>query len=276
MPYLVVYFLPPSRPHLRKGQGDVGPALSNSPTARHPVGTEEVTVSSRTKRARAAARAQARRRRQRITLIGIAVVVALLITGGLILLGTGRSSNTADLSSDVPTGFTDEGFPYRGSPDAPVKIIEFSDYLCPHCRDFNLETAPRIDETFVATGKVQYINHYFALGPNRIPIVEAAYCAADQGKFWEYHHTLFANQGRFQRADLIGYARQLGLDVETFTQCLDSGKHRQAIEAAIQSAQELGVNATPTFLINGQMLRGAYPFEIFQQVIEQALAGAGL
>ncbi len=237
-------------------------------------------MSSQTKRARAAARARARRRRQRIILVGIIVVTALLITGGLILLGTGRGERgggeeTVGLNPNVPTGFTDEGFPYRGSPDAPVKIVEFSDYLCPHCRDFNLETAPRIDEAFVATGKVQYINHYFALGPDRIPIVEAAYCAADQDKFWEYHHTLFVNQGRVQRADLIGYARDLGLDVDTFTQCLDSQKHRQAIEAAIRSAQQLGVDATPTFLVNGQLLRGAYPFEVFQQVIEQVLAGAG-
>ena len=106
---------------------------------------------------------------------------------------------------------------------------------------------------------------------------EASECAADQDAFWEYHDKLFEsqngeNQGAFNKDNLKAFAADLGLDTETFNECLDSGKHTQAVQEATQIAQSIGVSSTPAFLINGTPMLGAQPFESFQQVIDKALA----
>ena len=102
---------------------------------------------------------------------------------------------------------------------------------------------------------------------------EAAECADDQGKFWEYHDLIWANRS-VDLDSLKGYAAQLGLDTTAFNDCLDSGKHASEVEKDYQDGQSYGVTATPTFFINGQLLRGAKPFESFKTVIDAALAAA--
>jgi protein-disulfide isomerase len=177
-------------------------------------------------------------------------------------------------------GLTAEGYPYLGSPDAPVKMFEYTDYFCGHCAYFALEKVPLIEEEYVATGKVQYIMQYYALGQDaRLSVVEAGACAADQGHFFEYQRALFSNQQELgntpvdQWKDLLmQYAGQVGLDVATFEDCWEQMPHQEQILASINDARQKGVGSTPAFLINGQLVVGNQPYEQFQAVIEQALS----
>ena len=166
---------------------------------------------------------------------------------------------------------------FMGDPDAPITIIEFADFQCPYCGRFFAETKPQIDETYMQSGKVRFAYFNFAfLGPESNWAAEAAECAADQNKFWEYHDKLYSsqsgeNQGAFNKDNLKKYAEELGLDTSAFNECLDSGKYTQLIQDESNMASSIGVRSTPTFLINGQAVVGAQPFEIFEQTIDSLL-----
>ena len=108
-----------------------------------------------------------------------------------------------------------------------------------------------------------------------LPAAEAARCAGDHGRFWEYHDLLFVAQPAFSRTELEGYAARLGLPAEAFAQCLDSGKHRDAALADAAEARAAGIRGTPTFIVNGKRLVGAQPFEVFRDAIQQALNDGG-
>ena len=166
---------------------------------------------------------------------------------------------------------------FKGDPDAPVTIIEFADFQCPYCGRFFAETKPQIDEQYMQSGKVRFAYFNFAfLGPESNWAAEAAECAADQNKFWEYHDKLYdsqsgENQGAFNKDNLKKFAEELGLDTSAFNECLDSGKYTQLIQDESSLASSIGVRSTPTFLINGQAVVGAQPYEIFQQTIDSLL-----
>ncbi len=232
-----------------------------------------------------------KKRRQTLAVIAVSVVAVLAIIVMFVLSRSGDSdkepaaeldTGVVDSVGEAATNLTAEGYPYRGSPDAPVKMFEYSDYFCGHCATFSLEKAPQIEEAYVATGKVQYIAQYYALGLDaRLSIVEAAACAADQGRFFEYQRALFVDQQKLgttpvdQWGDLLSrYAQQLGLDTATFDSCWEQTLHREQILTSINDARQKGVGGTPAFLINGELLVGNQPFEQFQAVIEEALAEA--
>ncbi|MGH7409276.1 MAG: DsbA family protein [Candidatus Methylomirabilales bacterium] len=161
-----------------------------------------------------------------------------------------------------------------GSASAPVTMVEFSDFQCSFCRKFWAETLPRLKETYINTGRVRFAYQHFAvLGEHSFAAAQAAECAREQEKFWPYHDKLFESQGglAFTNAKLKRYARELGLEVGAFTQCLDSGKYRQKVEEETRLGLKLGARGTPTFFLNGRMLPGAQPFEVFQAAIEEAL-----
>lgn len=134
-----------------------------------------------------------------------------------------------------------------------------------------------IDENYVTSGSVRFGYWNFAfLGEESQWAAEAAECAADQNKFWEYHDKLFTsqngeNQGAFAKENLKKFAAEIGLDSGQFNQCLDSGKHTELVQADTALAQQIGVQSTPSFLVNGSPLVGAVPFEQFQNLIEPAL-----
>jgi protein-disulfide isomerase len=134
-----------------------------------------------------------------------------------------------------------------------------------------------IDDNYVNKGNVRFGYWNFAfLGEESTWAAEAAECAADQNKFWEYHDKLFAsqngeNQGAFAKANLKQFASELGLDSGAFNECLDSGKHTEQVKTDTATAQQIGVQSTPSFLVNGTPLVGAVPFENFQKLIEQGL-----
>jgi protein-disulfide isomerase len=174
-------------------------------------------------------------------------------------------------------------------PNAPVKIVEYSDYQCPLCKRFADETEQLIVDNYVATGKVYFIYRSmdnFISDNIRLGKTEsrdssmAAYCAADQGMFWEYKDSLFANWmgedvGSFTIKRLTAMAESIGLDMDQFKNCLKSGKYFDQVKQDGLDGQAAGINGTPSFFINGELLLGAQPYETFQQAIEAALKAAG-
>ena len=159
-----------------------------------------------------------------------------------------------------------------GSANAPVTIVEFSDFQCSFCKKFWADTLPKVKETHIKKGQVRFVYRHFAiLGKHSVQAAQGAECAGKQGKFWEYHDRLFANQGglAFTDSKLKQYARELRLNVRAFTQCLDSAKYKETVEGETAVAGFLGARGTPTFFVNGRLLVGAQPFEVFQSVIEE-------
>ncbi len=167
-----------------------------------------------------------------------------------------------------------------GDPNAPVKIVEYADFQCPYCLRYWQETEPQIIDNYVKTGKVYYEYRSVGdfIGPESGAAAQAAYCAGDQGKFWQYHDTLFShwtgeNVGDFADSKLTAFAAALGLDQAAFDSCLHSGKYASRLEQDVNNAKADGVQATPSFLINGTLMEGAQPYSAFQQAIEAALQG---
>ncbi|MBU0958323.1 MAG: DsbA family protein [Nanoarchaeota archaeon] len=162
----------------------------------------------------------------------------------------------------------------KGESDAPVTIIEFSDYECPFCGRFYTETLPQIRARYIDTGKVKYVFRDFPLSfhPNAQKAAEAAECAGEQGKYFEMHDKLFDNQQALDVNSLKNYASQIDLDMGEFNSCLDSGKMAEEISKDLRDGQAAGVQGTPAFFINGRLVSGAQPFAAFQQAIEAELA----
>lgn len=165
----------------------------------------------------------------------------------------------------------DAGRPARGPDNAPVTIIEFSDFECPYC----LQAKSTMDRVLAAYGdRIRFVYRHYPLPnhPNAVPAAEASMCAADQDRFWPFHDHLFANQSQLSAEGLKRHAATLGLDTAAFNACFDSRKYQPQIEEDMAAAEAAGVSGTPAFFINGRLLGGAQPFEAFQRVIEDELS----
>ena len=169
---------------------------------------------------------------------------------------------------------TTEGAPIRGAVDGPVTIVEFSDFECPFCK----QTHPTLKQVLERyPGKVRLAYRDFPLDsihPQARRAAEAARCAQDQGKFWEYHDVLFTQSPQLALEDLRRYAGQVGLDVTKFDSCLAAGVHKAALQRDLDEGNRLGITGTPAFFINGRTLSGAQPLEAFTRLIEEELARA--
>jgi predicted DsbA family dithiol-disulfide isomerase len=161
--------------------------------------------------------------------------------------------------------------PVQGPVDAGVTVVEFSDYLCPVCRRSH-EISQKIRQTYA--GRIRWVFKDYPLKqhPGADKLAEAAHCAGEQEKFWEFQDQIFAASKKPEFEDLKGYARQLGLDIDRFTQCYESSKYHSHIEKDILTAWEAGVGSTPSFIINGKLKPGSMPFEEFIQIIDEELA----
>ncbi|HUS94804.1 MAG TPA: thioredoxin domain-containing protein [Patescibacteria group bacterium] len=169
-----------------------------------------------------------------------------------------------------------------GDPNAPVTIIEFTDYQCPYCSRHSLDTLPRIISEMVDTGRVFYAQKDLPLDqlhPNARIAASAARCAADQDAYWEMHDTLFTQQSEWAEAGssvnelFVSYATGHGLDDVAFSDCLESGQHDAAVEANAQEANSLGISGTPFFFVDGYPLNGARPYEHFELAVQYAEEG---
>ncbi len=163
--------------------------------------------------------------------------------------------------------------PFLGDEDAPVTMIEWSDFECPFCGRFYSQTEEQLIQQYVDTGKVKFVYRDFPLSfhPNAQKAAEAGECADEQGKFWEMHDLLFEQGVQGGVAGFKQYAQQIGLDTAEFSQCLDSGAMASEVQNDFNDGQRVGISGTPGFIINGQLVSGAQPFQVFQQVIEGAL-----
>ncbi|MDO8551337.1 MAG: DsbA family protein [bacterium] len=177
------------------------------------------------------------------------------------------------LSSETMAKLAQSGWS-KGNKDAKVTIVEFSDFECPFCGRYNTGTYPQIDKDYIQTNKIHYVFQHFPLPmhPNAQKSAEAAECAGEQGKFWEMHDKLFANQTSLSITDLKKYAADLGLKTSTFNSCLDSGKEADKVKSGTSLGQGVNVSGTPAFFINGQLISGAQPYQAFKTVIDQELA----
>lgn len=169
-----------------------------------------------------------------------------------------------------------------GNPDAKVTVVDFSNYLCGHCRDHANDVFPLIKRDYIDTGKVRYIFRDFPFGgqENVIRAGEAAACAADSNLYVEYHEALFRAQ--MQWAGLSGQALdnyfadlagQIGMAPATFSQCLKSGSKRAGVLADQKLAGELGLTGTPSFFVNGEKYTGQRSYDSWREILDKALAG---
>lgn len=202
--------------------------------------------------------------RQRNIWLGIISLVAVAVVVVLIVVNSGPVGEIRD-GKVVQRNQVDRNS--MGDPTAPIKVEEFSDFQCPYCRLFADEEEQAIIDNYVNTGKVYFTYTPFSfLDGNAIDgesksAAQAAYCAADQNKFWEYHDVLFANQnsenaGDFADKRLIAFAEKLGLDMGAFRSCYNGNTYRQQVLDDLTRGRSLGVSATPTFFINGTKVQG--------------------
>ncbi len=186
-------------------------------------------------------------------------------------LHTLRQRYTVTVALSPPTvAVSADDDPSLGPADAPVTIIEFSDFQCPFCRRAQ-PTLKRLLREY--KGMIRLVYRDFPLRrihPQAQKAAEAAQCAAEQQRFWPYHDTLFAATS-LQVADLKRYAQELGLNMTQFNTCLDSGKYAAEVQRDLQDGLQAGVNATPSFFINGRPLTGAVPYERFKELIDGVL-----
>ena len=176
--------------------------------------------------------------------------------------------------------------PFKGDKNAKLTLIEFSDYQCPFCSRHFRETLPQLERDYIKAGKVKYVFRDFpieSIHREAFKASEAANCASEQGKYWEMHHRLFANQRALGLKDLPQHAQALGLDVATFQKCLDSGKEATEVRGDMADGQRVGVKGTPTFFLGVtepgsnmlkavKVLRGAQSYATFRAAIESLLS----
>jgi protein-disulfide isomerase len=165
-----------------------------------------------------------------------------------------------------------QGAPVRGPAEAPVTLVEFSDFQCPFCKQ-SQATLKQLQAQYA--GKLKLVYRDFPLDqlhPQARAAAEAARCANDQAKFWEYHDVLFAQSPQASSESLRRYAEQTGLDITAFDRCLSSGLHREAVQRDVEEGTRLGITGTPAFFINGRPVLGAQQIEAFTRVIEDELA----
>ncbi|MEM4409059.1 MAG: DsbA family protein [Candidatus Caldarchaeum sp.] len=241
-------------------------------------------------------REKRRKEQQRNRLIAIGLIaLGALLTVFFVVYPNISAAQSVVVPTPFPRPMADRNT--MGDPNAPIKIVEYSDFQCPYCRRFAEETEPLLVETYIKAGKVYFV--YRSMGnfisdniarargvvnTESRDSAMAAYCAADQGKFWEYHDALFANQtgegvGAYSEARLKAIAQKLGLDMDAFNKCFSSGKYRDQVQQDYNDGTAAGLTGTPYFVItysvNGvtktETIEGAQPFSVFQQKIEAIL-----
>lgn len=195
---------------------------------------------------------------------------------------TGKDRTRPSPDKKAMVAFDDD--PMKGDPDAPVTIVEFSDYQCPFCRRFHNEVLPSIEKEYISTGKVRYIFRDFPLSFHKkaVPAAVSANCAGEQGKYWVMNDFLFNNPSKLDKESVLASAKELGLDYEKFKNCLSSNDYESEINNDFKKGREYGVKGTPSLFIGKTgdgdkmeaiYLRGLRPFDSIKPIIEKLLQG---
>ncbi|MDP3999511.1 MAG: DsbA family protein [bacterium] len=219
------------------------------------------------------------------------ILVAGVLIAGAVIYSTGLKNldGAAEVSNNlnpnpqlaVSLELTGEDV-ILGSAAAPVTIVEYGDFQCPFCGKFFSETESQIKENYVKSGKVKFVYRHFAfLGPESLAAAEAAECAKDQGKFWQYHDALYSaevkdgqeHNGNLNESFFKSLASQLGMNLTFFSSCLADHKYADKVQKDYDGGRANGVQATPTTFVNGTKLEGAVPYNQFKAMIDQLLIG---
>ncbi len=250
-----------------------------------------MTAEKKSKRLERREKAKQQASRNRIITILLISVGAIFIVGAFLYPQFAPIANIVNVTVE-PKPNADRNS--MGDPKAPIQIAEYSDFQCPYCKRFHTDTEPLLEEYFIKTGKVLFTYHSAGnwvsrnIGGVRTESQDAAaaaYCAADQNKFWEMHAALFANnrdvedQGSFTDRRLAAIAESIGLDMTAFNDCYSSGKYKDQVQKDFDDATAAGIQGTPyfvmTYKVNGEVktetIDGAQPIDVFQQKIEAAL-----
>jgi protein-disulfide isomerase len=204
-------------------------------------------------------------------------IVALLGITGLSWMASRPKVDVRRLDPTLPP-MKAEGY-LLGSPSAPVEVIEFGDFECPSCGQFATITEPDVRARLVNTGQVRmrFMDFPLPMHKNTWDASLAAACANDQGKFWEMHDALFANQDRWNgeatsrpRGPIGDLAKSIGLDMTKYGACMDADAHRAKIQSHLAEAEKRQIASTPTFVFNGTAVPGALPYDKFKQYVDEA------
>lgn len=182
---------------------------------------------------------------------------------------------------DEPATVSVAGVPFLGKADAPLTLVMFTDYQCPFCSRFENQTLPEIKKQYIDTGKLRFVVRDLPLPfhPNAAKAAEAAHCGTEQGKYWEFREKLVNNGDKLDAKLLPDYAKQIGLDADKFTACLESGRHAVTVKSSADMAGSIGISGTPSFVlgrtngdkVDGVKLVGAQPFGIFDLKLKELL-----
>lgn len=202
--------------------------------------------------------------------IPLLLALAIGVTVGYAIWG--RSSTTRSAGAMTLAEFSASDDPARGPQTAPITIVEFSDFQCPYCRSWEQQVWPQLQAAYGSQIRLVYRDFPLtSIHPEAKPAAEAAECANEQGKYWQFHDLLFTGADNLGRDTYLDHAATLGLDIARFTECIDTNRYAAEVEADIQDGLALGVQGTPTFIIGNQRLGGAYPFESFQEIIDASM-----
>ncbi len=210
-----------------------------------------------------------------LCVIAFVVGVFLGFLGGT-SLSKGNDAQPAQIQPQVQKRYDIpvDGFPSIGPDDAPIVIVEFSDFQCPYCARFHDQTLQPLLDAY--PGKIRFVYRHLPLKSihsSAFQAAEASMCAYEQGAFWPYHDELYKNQTKLDTALYMQIAADLGLDMESFRPCLENEDYKDLVQSDVDFAISLGVRSTPTFFINGLAFIGAQPLEAFKQVIDSELKG---
>lgn len=217
-------------------------------------------------------------------LVGMGIVVAgWLISRNLAVNSSGQMNpgnqttsqqNTNSSLESVDIKIPDD-MPVLGNKDAKITMVEFADYQCPFCEQWEKTVYPELKSKYIDSGKVKFIYwDYPFLGDESFRASEASYCANDQGKYWEYHDALFTNQngeneGAFADDKLIGFAKKLGLDSNKFSACLKADTHKAKVQDLSNQASKYGVISTPTVFVDGHGQEGVMPLSAYEKLFTE-------
>ncbi len=208
-------------------------------------------------------------RRNRAIWIAIATIAALAVAA--ILIFPNLPVSPENVQAPEQRNRSQVQGTTAGDPNAPVTVVEYSDFNCVHCKNFWVESEEQLVNDYIETGKVyfQYVPMSF-ISPTSFTAAEAAYCAMDQENFWEFHDYIFANYGaEFTAPMLKAIAEQVGLDMNAYNSCFNSGKYQLKVQQDLQSAQSLGINSTPTFVVNGEKTDRGNLFAVIEKALSE-------
>ena len=206
-----------------------------------------------------------------------AIIIAGLIIGGAVLLRQSPEEKIPSSPAPLIAPENESGYPVLGNPGAGVAMTVFSDFQCHFCKTFSQTIEPAIIEKYVKTGKIKIVFRDFAfLGEESNWAAEAAHCADEQGKYFDYVEKLHSVQkghdaSAFNRELLKNFGRDLGLDTSRFNECFDSRRYSQAVKDSFEEGVKMGVKGTPTVFVNNQIIDGVQPLNVYEEAIEREL-----